>query len=80
MGGGGGQGERVLTPNSVEALNLALIDATLGILNFLQKLLKSIPFLSSFLFGVLSSIKMVVTTFVQTVLSTLGSSLSPWPY
>ena len=38
MGGGEGQGERMLTLNSEEVLILALIDTTLGILNSLQKL------------------------------------------
>ena len=80
MGGGEGQGERVLTPNS-EMLNLAFIDATLGILNSLQKLfIEEHPHYSLAFFRLSSSVRMAATILVQTVLSTLLRSLSSWLY
>lgn len=80
MRGGERQGESMLPPNS-EMLNLVLTEATLGILNSLQKLfVKEHPHYSPAVFCLLSSIKMVATIFVQTVLSTLCCSLSSWLY
>ena len=80
MRGGERQGERMLPPKS-EMLNLALTDATLGILNSLQKLfIKEHPHYSPAFFCLLSSIKRVATIFVPTVLSALRCSLSSWLY